>query len=93
MIALGRRPTQWRYGYELATETGLKTGTVYPILIRLGDRGLLEAKWKHVGPSGRPPRHIYRLTAKGRAAARELAAANPPAAKGKLGKSKPSRVR
>jgi DNA-binding PadR family transcriptional regulator len=39
---------------------------MYPILIRLADRGLLEAIWEAGGPPGRPARHLYRLTAAGR---------------------------
>ena len=41
--ALAADPAQWRYGYELGQEVGLKAGSLYPILIRLSDRGLLEA--------------------------------------------------
>ena len=40
--ALGREGQRWRYGYDLGKETGLKSGSLYPILIRLADRGLLE---------------------------------------------------
>lgn len=39
------RPTDWRYGYELSRATGLKSGTLYPILMRLEKYGLLEARW------------------------------------------------
>ena len=63
--ALAARPTRWRYGYELATEVHLKSGSLYPILIRLADRALLETSWEP-GPPGRPPRHLYRLTPAGR---------------------------
>ena len=52
-------------GYELAKATGLKSGTLYPILIRLADRGLIEASWEDEQPVGRPRRHLYRLTAEG----------------------------
>ena len=38
--ALAAEPTAWRYGYELGLEVGLKAGSLYPILIRLADRGL-----------------------------------------------------
>ena len=34
----------WRYGYELGLEVGLRSGSLYPILVRLCDRDLLEAK-------------------------------------------------
>ena len=68
--ALGGDPARWRHGYELGTETGLKAGSLYPILVRLADRGLLEATWEDPAPQGRPARHLYRLTPDGR----ELAA-------------------
>ncbi|GIG59707.1 hypothetical protein Lfu02_40790 [Longispora fulva] len=63
--ALAVDPSRWRYGYDLATEVHLKSGSLYPILVRLADRGLLEATWEP-GPDGRPPRHLYRLTGTGR---------------------------
>jgi PadR family transcriptional regulator, regulatory protein PadR len=63
--ALAAEPAQWRYGYELGQEVGLKAGSLYPILMRLGDRGLLESEWETGRPPGRPPRHLYRLTAAG----------------------------
>jgi PadR family transcriptional regulator PadR len=62
--ALTALPARWRYGYELATEVHLKSGSLYPILVRLADRGLLETSWEQ-GPPGRPPRHLYRLTPTG----------------------------
>jgi DNA-binding PadR family transcriptional regulator len=46
---------------------------MYPILIRLADRGLLETAWETDAPPGRPPRHMYRLTGSGRSLANELA--------------------
>jgi PadR family transcriptional regulator PadR len=65
--ALSSHGGGWRYGYELAKETGLKSGSLYPILIRLADRGLLETDWEREPPRGRPPRHLYRLTPSGEA--------------------------
>jgi PadR family transcriptional regulator, regulatory protein PadR len=58
----------WSYGYDLSKVTGLKSGTLYPILARLHDEGWLENKWEQAGKPGRPPRHMYRLTANGSAA-------------------------
>ncbi|MCL2788856.1 MAG: PadR family transcriptional regulator [Micrococcales bacterium] len=66
LSSLARYPGEWHYGYELLTESGLKSGSLYPILIRLADRGLLEARWEDPVSPGRPPRHLYRLTAAGR---------------------------
>ncbi len=61
----------WRYGLEIAAATGLKSGSLYPILIRLSERGLLESRWLEPERPGRPARHAYRLTAAGRSALRE----------------------
>jgi len=69
LAALCAEPSQWRHGYALARQTGLKSGTLYPILIRLADRGLVEAHWQDEPQPGRPRRHLYRLTADGLAAA------------------------
>jgi PadR family transcriptional regulator, regulatory protein PadR len=55
------RPADWQYGYELSRETGLKSGTLYPILMRLEKYALLEARWETT-ENGVPPRHTYRLT-------------------------------
>ena len=63
--ALAADSSAWRYGYELGLEVGLRSGSLYPILVRLCDRDLLEAKWEDSPPPGRPPRHLYRLTANG----------------------------
>jgi PadR family transcriptional regulator len=73
--ALAETPTAWRYGYELCQHLDIKPGSMYPILMRLTDRGLLETTWDTDVPAGRPPRHRYRLTGSGRALATELAAA------------------
>ena len=63
--ALMADPLEWRYGYELGVEVGLRSGSLYPILVRLADRELLEAMWETGAPAGRPPRHLYRLTRAG----------------------------
>lgn len=77
MLALAEEPTAWRYGYELCRQLDIKPGSLYPILMRLADRGQLETAWDTDVPAGRPPRHLYRLTGSGRALATELAAATP----------------
>ena len=69
--ALAQRARAWHYGYELSRVTGLKSGTLYPILMRLCERGNLESKWQPSEEEGRPPRHMYRLTAEGVTFARE----------------------
>ena len=62
---LAEEASGWVHGYELCRATGLKAGTVYPILIRLAERGLLDARWEADPPLGRPARHLYRLSADG----------------------------
>jgi len=64
-------PRKWHHGYELTKATGLLSGTLYPMLMRLSDRGFLEHKWLPSKEAGRPPRHVYRLTSQGAAHARE----------------------
>src|SRR5271156_715890 len=77
LAALLQLPRKWRHGYDLSRDTGLKSGTLYPILMRLCERGLLESKWQESSEPGRPPRHMYKLTSVGGALAREhLAAAD-----------------
>ncbi len=69
LAVLFAEPAAWRHGYGIAKDTGLKSGSLYPILIRLAERGLVEACWEAEQPAGRPRRHLYRLTAGGRAEA------------------------
>jgi DNA-binding PadR family transcriptional regulator len=69
LCALAEDPLAWRYGYELGRQIGLRSGSLYPILMRLADRGLLETKWQTRDRAGSPPRHLYRLTPDGLAVA------------------------
>ena len=64
----------WCHGYDLCRQAGIKSGTLYPLLIRLEAQGYLEAEWQSPAAAGRPARHVYRLTAAGRQLARD----NPP---------------
>ena len=65
--------TQRRYGLEIirhleeSTDLVLTEGTVYPLLARLTQDGLLTAEWD---TSEARPRKYYRLTPQGRAALR-----------------------
>ena len=63
-------PAEWKYGYDLSRSTGLKSGTLYPLLMRLAERKLLETAWE-TGEPGRPPRHMYRFTPEGMQFARD----------------------
>lgn len=69
--ALSTQRQQWRHGYDLMKETGLSSGTLYPLLMRMTDQGLVEAEWREPAQPGRPARHAYRLTAAGFALALE----------------------
>ena len=71
LTALMDEPRKWHHGYELSKATGLLSGTLYPILMRLSDRGFLDHKWVETPEPGRPARHVYRLTTKGGAHAKE----------------------
>ena len=73
----------WRHGYDITALSGLKSGTLYPLLIRLEGQGHLEAQWQPPSEPGRPARHAYRLSPDGRAFARELLRGVAPALAGK----------
>lgn len=81
LAVLLEAPRSWHYGYELSKQTDLKSGTLYPLLMRLDDQGLLESKWQEPERPGKPPRHAYRLTPDGAVFARALTA---PAARPQL---------
>lgn len=58
-------PAEWHHGYDLSKRTGLKSGTLYPVLMRLKELGMLESEWRPPERTGTPPRHEYRLTPQG----------------------------
>lgn len=82
LTAMLRQPRTWQYGYELSKQTGLKSGTLYPLLIRLSDQGLLQSKWHEPDRPGKPARHAYKLTADGLAFAHSVEASS--SCRGKL---------
>jgi PadR family transcriptional regulator, regulatory protein PadR len=85
LAALTGAESQWRHGYDLSRETGLKSGTLYPILMRLERQGWLEARWEDEPAPGKPRRHLYRLTALGSEEAQTiLRAATEPGAIARL---------
>ena len=65
LAALSVRTQEWRHGYDLIKETGLLSGTLYPLLMRMTEQGLVDAEWREPVQQGRPARHVYRLTAEG----------------------------
>ena len=69
-----------RYGFEIMDTTGLASGTVYPILRRLEDAGLLSARWERTADAHdeqRPPRRYYQITGAGRQTVRDAMARFP----------------
>jgi len=58
----------FRHGFDIMDASGLKSGTVYPILRRLEDAGMLRAKWEAISDARdaqRPPRRYYQITGAG----------------------------
>jgi DNA-binding PadR family transcriptional regulator len=74
VLALAEEPASWHYGYELCQRLDLTAGSLYPALMGLADRGLLETSWDQGAAAGRVPRHRYRLTGAGLDLAARLAA-------------------
>lgn len=60
------------HGYEIMQTAGIRPGTLYPMLARLEDQGLLSSRWEEPRTDGRPPRHIYSLTQAGCAFAKSF---------------------
>lgn len=56
------------YGTDIMDRTGLPSGTVYPTLSRMDDRGYLRSRWEkreQADAERRPRRRYYRLTPSG----------------------------
>ncbi|MCD0451721.1 PadR family transcriptional regulator [Actinocorallia sp. API 0066] len=65
---------------------------MYPILMRLAERGLVETAWETSPPRGRPARHLYRLTAAGGELAATAAAEAAEAERDRAAGSRPARL-
>jgi PadR family transcriptional regulator, regulatory protein PadR len=62
-LAAGRH-----HGFDVMDATDLPSGTVYPILRRIEEEGLVKARWEREGAARReqrPPRRYYELTPAG----------------------------
>ena len=69
-----------RHGFDILDDTGLESGTVYPILRRLEDAGCVRSRWEpaeRAHAEGRPPRRYYELTGAGAEALRAALARYP----------------
>jgi DNA-binding PadR family transcriptional regulator len=64
-------PAEQLSGADVQKRTGLPSGTLYPILLRLEAAGWFLSRWESIDPSsaGRPRRRLYRLTSNGLARA------------------------
>jgi PadR family transcriptional regulator len=60
-------PTAARYGYELMKAAKIQSGTLYPLLARLAEEGVVVSEWEphQEQAGGRPPRKWYKLTGAG----------------------------
>jgi DNA-binding PadR family transcriptional regulator len=72
LAALLGDPDGDHYGLEMIKTTGLPSGTLYPILLRLERAGWVQSRWEDIDPvqARRPARRYYRLTTDGAAHAR-----------------------
>ena len=76
VLATLRQLEQPRYGYALLEEFSqqgleIEQGTLYPLLRRLEDQGLLQSEWN---VEGSRPRRYYVISRQGRQAADDLEA-------------------
>lgn len=79
MLVLQLLAREKMYGYQLILELReksgdifcLKEGTLYPILYRLEDEGLVESRWSEA-ENKQLPRKYYLMTDKGRQALEEI---------------------
>jgi PadR family transcriptional regulator PadR len=67
-------PTDQLSGADVQKRSGLASGTLYPILLRLEAAGWFISQWEKIDPSvaGRPRRRLYRLTSSGLSRASEV---------------------
>lgn len=67
-------PAEELAGADVQKRSGLASGTLYPILLRLESAGWFVSRWESVDPSsvGRPRRRLYRLTPTGLSRASEV---------------------
>lgn len=79
MLVLQLLTEERKYGYQLIMELRkksgdvfcLKEGTLYPILYRLEDEGMVESRWAEA-ENRQIPRKYYLMTDKGRQALNEM---------------------
>jgi PadR family transcriptional regulator, regulatory protein PadR len=78
LAALLQAPGGELHGYQLLKGTGLSSGTLYPLLVRLERAGWVTSRWEERSePGGRPRRRFYRLSPDAAEPARQVLARNP----------------
>lgn len=67
LLFLSATPQNEFSGYELGKKLSIASGTLYPLLVKLGEGGLLESRWETGDPSelGRPRRRYYKISGLG----------------------------
>ncbi len=79
MLVLKLLQSETKYGYQIIQEMkeksenifSLKDGTLYPVLYRLEEDGLVASRWEE-GEGKKVPRKYYEITDKGRDALAEI---------------------
>ncbi len=71
--AFMENPRKELSGADIRRQTQLFSGTLYPILLRFEDAGLVTSTWEEGNPSklGRPRKRLYRISGEGVKAANE----------------------
>lgn len=65
-----KRPTDEFYGLELIKATGIPSGSLYPIMMRLEDQGWVTSHWEDL-EEGKRKRKFYKFTPVGERRASE----------------------
>lgn len=67
LMLMAVRPQQEFSGHQLGKSLGISSGTLYPLLLKAENAGLLNARWEVGEPRdlGRPRRRYYRINGAG----------------------------
>lgn len=67
LMTMAVRPQQEVSGYEIGKALGISSGTLYPLLLKAENAGLLTARWEEGDPQElkRPRRRYYRISGAG----------------------------
>jgi PadR family transcriptional regulator, regulatory protein PadR len=67
-------PSRQYSGADICRETKLFSGTVYPLLYKLEEKGWIKGAWEEIDPhkEGRPKKRLYQITSSGVVHGRKL---------------------